>query len=272
MRTNNFASVSGCFTSTGSSAPCRTWASTCPPTWPTPCSDTSGHPLLRCSQRAPRRRRDGRGSATGYGTMDSSIAGDPLGRACDPRAPPRSARHGISTRLWTAQYGLHPQRGRYALLIYFDPDSNCRGVDGTPVGKPGDLRFTTSPGTRRSTGAATATSRPAGAWNGSRDQRRRRLRRRGEILATTLFNFYRSIGGDHPNLGRRQFASRMAMYLIIRAIGNLDPAHNPQYAGLRQGAHGHRRPQLTSEGVRRRIPQGNPLGIPNSGASTRRRS
>ena len=45
-----------------------------------------------------------------------------------------------------------------------------------------------------------------------------------EILATTLFNFYRSIGGDHPDLGRRQFASRMAMYLIMRAIGDLTPA------------------------------------------------
>ncbi|MCO5760993.1 MAG: hypothetical protein NHG36_05720 [Chromatiaceae bacterium] len=51
-----------------------------------------------------------------------------------------------------------------------------------------------------------------------------------EILATTLFRFYRSIGGDHPNLGRRQFASRLAMYLILRTIGDLTPATDPQYA------------------------------------------
>ena len=38
------------------------------------------------------------------------------------------------------------------------------------------------------------------------------------------------MAGDHPDLGRRQFASRMAMYLILRAIGDLTPATNPQYA------------------------------------------
>jgi hypothetical protein len=48
-----------------------------------------------------------------------------------------------------------------------------------------------------------------------------------QILATTLFRIYRSVGGDdvHPNaairLARRQFAARYMAYLIIRGIGSL---------------------------------------------------
>jgi hypothetical protein len=48
-----------------------------------------------------------------------------------------------------------------------------------------------------------------------------------QILATTLFRIYRSIGGDHTNLGRRTFASRMMTYLILSAIHTLTPATNP---------------------------------------------
>lgn len=51
-----------------------------------------------------------------------------------------------------------------------------------------------------------------------------------QILATCHFRIYRSIGGDHTNLGRRQFASRMVTYLILRTIGNLTPATNPNDA------------------------------------------
>jgi hypothetical protein len=48
-----------------------------------------------------------------------------------------------------------------------------------------------------------------------------------QILATTHFRIYRAIGGDSANLGRRQFASRMMTYLILRAISTLTPATNP---------------------------------------------
>lgn len=48
-----------------------------------------------------------------------------------------------------------------------------------------------------------------------------------QILSTTLFRIYLSIGGGHPNLSRRQFASRMMAYLILRTVGTLTPATNP---------------------------------------------
>ncbi|HEX7758878.1 MAG TPA: hypothetical protein VF459_05225 [Caulobacteraceae bacterium] len=48
-----------------------------------------------------------------------------------------------------------------------------------------------------------------------------------QILATTHFRLYRSIGGDSAYPDRRQFAARAATYLILRAVGQLTPATNP---------------------------------------------
>ena len=60
-----------------------------------------------------------------------------------------------------------------------------------------------------------------------------------QILSTTQFRLYRSIGGDAAlrRLGSRQFAARITAYLILRAVGSLTPATNPaERGGLRQGA------------------------------------
>ena len=46
-----------------------------------------------------------------------------------------------------------------------------------------------------------------------------------QILSTTLFRVYRSMGGDSNAVARRRLASRQAIYLIFRAIGSL--ASNP---------------------------------------------
>jgi len=48
-----------------------------------------------------------------------------------------------------------------------------------------------------------------------------------EILATTHFRIYRSIGGDSDDLDRRRLASRVVSYLILRAVGDLTPLTNP---------------------------------------------
>jgi zinc metalloprotease ZmpB len=165
----------------------------------------------------------------GYGIMDTSIPGDPLGRACDPRVHLHEVLgHGILYEaVDSPNMGFTHSAGDSLSLIYFDPDSNCKGVDGTPVGKPGDLRFTYVPWHPSLHRRCDRNVADGWAWNGSRDDAGYGSE---EILATTLFNVYRSIGGDHPNLGRRQFASRMTMYLVLRAIGDLTPATDPQYA------------------------------------------
>jgi hypothetical protein len=170
----------------------------------------------------------------GYSIMDpTSIpiadVADHLGRACDPRVHLHEVLgHGILYEAVDgANMGFTHSAGDSLSLIYFDPDSNCKGVDGTPLGKPGDLRFTYAPWHPTLNRRCDRPVSSGWAWNGSQDNGGYGSE---EILATTLFNFYRSIGGDHPDLGRRQFASRMAMYLILRGIGDLTPATNPQYA------------------------------------------
>lgn len=51
-----------------------------------------------------------------------------------------------------------------------------------------------------------------------------------QILSTTLFRAYRSMGGDHSGRGMQEFASRYLTYLIMAAISTLTPqtpANNP---------------------------------------------
>ncbi len=51
-----------------------------------------------------------------------------------------------------------------------------------------------------------------------------------QILSTTLFRLYRSIGGDSADQARRIFASRAAIYLVLRAVGTLTQPTNPTNA------------------------------------------
>lgn len=62
------------------------------------------------------------------------------------------------------------------------------------------------------------------AWGGTNDDKGYRSE---EILATCHFRIYRSIGGDSSDINRKQFASRMMAYLLLRTIGNLTPMTNP---------------------------------------------
>jgi zinc metalloprotease ZmpB len=56
-----------------------------------------------------------------------------------------------------------------------------------------------------------------------------------QILATTHFRIYRSLGGDAAlpaGLGSRKFAARFTSYLILRAVATLSPAANPPKVDL----------------------------------------
>lgn len=48
-----------------------------------------------------------------------------------------------------------------------------------------------------------------------------------QILCTTHFRLYRSVGGDSPELATRTYASRYTAYLMLRTIGSLTQATNP---------------------------------------------
>ncbi len=51
-----------------------------------------------------------------------------------------------------------------------------------------------------------------------------------QILSSTHFRLYQSIGGDSTDLPTKQFAARMTAYLILRAIATLTPSTNPSDA------------------------------------------
>ncbi|MCK6691888.1 MAG: hypothetical protein L6Q97_07265 [Thermoanaerobaculia bacterium] len=48
-----------------------------------------------------------------------------------------------------------------------------------------------------------------------------------QILSTSHFRVYRSLGGDHSDLLEREFAARYMSYLIFYGVGLLTPATNP---------------------------------------------
>jgi hypothetical protein len=65
------------------------------------------------------------------------------------------------------------------------------------------------------------------AWGGSNDTGGYNSE---QILCTTHFRIYRSIGGDSADLNMRRFAARFMAYLILRAVGTLTQATNPSNA------------------------------------------
>lgn len=66
-------------------------------------------------------------------------------------------------------------------------------------------------------------------WGGPNDDRGYSSE---QILATTMFRVYRSIGGDSTSLSRREFAARCMAYLMLRAVGTLTPMSNPNTPAL----------------------------------------
>src|SRR5262249_26108279 len=53
---------------------------------------------------------------------------------------------------------------------------------------------------------------------------------REQILTSTHFRLYQSIGGGSSLVEVRRFAARFTIYLILRAIQSLTPITNPQHA------------------------------------------
>ena len=53
-----------------------------------------------------------------------------------------------------------------------------------------------------------------------------------QILSTTHFRIYCSIGGNSTELNMRRFAARFVAYLILRTMGDLTPVNNPADATL----------------------------------------
>lgn len=157
----------------------------------------------------------------GYALNDLSNTANPLGRACDSRVHLHElGGHGVLYKhVGHANFGFAHSAGDSLSAILHDPDS---ALQTNP-----QERFRYAPWNPVNTRRFDREVAKGWAWGGSRDDRGYESE---QILCTTLFRVYRSIGGDSADLGQRRFASRMMMYLILRAISVLTPATNPRNA------------------------------------------
>jgi hypothetical protein len=153
----------------------------------------------------------------GYALNDLGDTANPIGRACDSRVHLHElGGHGVLyEHVGRANFGFAHSAGDSLSAILHDPDT--RAPD----------RFRYSPWNPQNTRRFDRRVGEGWAWGGSLDERGYQSE---QILCTTLFRIYRAIGGDSTNPGEKRFASRMMMYLILRAISTLTPATNPNNA------------------------------------------
>lgn len=147
---------------------------------------------------------------------DLTDTANPLGRACDSRVFWHElGGHGVLYE-WVnhANFKFAHSAGDSLSAIFHAPDSRA----------PDPRRYApwSASNLRRNDRDVTA----GWAWGGLNDDKGYQSE---EILATTLYRMYLSVGGASPDALRRRFASRLMLYLILRAISTLTPATNPDH-------------------------------------------
>jgi hypothetical protein len=168
------------------------------------------------------------GNGIGYTSFmlaDLTDTDHPVGLACDRRvALHELCGHGVLyNHVNSANFGFSHSAGDSFAVILSDPGSQATDRF---------LSFPWTPAGRRH-------DRPvAGGWgwggNIAQHPFDNTLDYKGynneQILSTTMFRVYRSIGGDAASIDMQRFAARMTCHLMLAAIGGLNPAHNPHCA------------------------------------------
>lgn len=159
------------------------------------------------------------GDGDGIANVDFELAdltdtGNPMGIAADWRVVLHElAGHGILyDHVNSANFGFSHSAGDSFAVILNDPDTLATD------------RFESYPWVNFIGRRHDRTVAAGWGWGGTNDVGGYSSE---QILATTMFRAYRSIGGDSTDLGRRQFAARCMAYLMLRAVGTLTPASNP---------------------------------------------
>ena len=151
-----------------------------------------------------------------YALADLTNLTNPIGLAADWRVVLHEvAGHGI---LYGAVNGpnftfSHSAGDSFAVILS-DPESQLSGSD----------RFWNFPWVSNIIGRRCDRDVSNWAWGGPNDNGGYDSE---QILATTHFRIYRSIGGDSTDVSRKRFASRMMAYLMLRTIGDITPVNNP---------------------------------------------
>lgn len=155
---------------------------------------------------------------TAFMLADLGDTGNPIGLACDWRVVLHElGGHGILyNHVNSPNFGFAHSAGDSFGAVLNDPDTHAAD------------RFQTFPWitgviARRHDRDVTA----GWAWGGTQDFGGYNSE---QILCTTHFRLYRSVGGDSPELAMREFAARYVAYLMLRTIGSLTQPTNPTNA------------------------------------------
>lgn len=155
---------------------------------------------------------DGLGSFT-FGLVQ---AGQPVGIATSVRIVLHEFGHAI---LWdnvhSPNFGFAHSAGDSMAALLCDPQSKAPD------------RFETFPWLTLASGIDRRHDRAIAAgwaWGGTNDDGQYGSE---QILSTSHFRAYRSLGGDHPDICEREWAARYMTYLIIYGVGTLTPTTNP---------------------------------------------
>jgi zinc metalloprotease ZmpB len=149
-----------------------------------------------------------------YALADTSNIVNPIGIAADWRVVLHElGGHGILyCHVNSPNFGFAHSAGDSFAAILNDPDSNAPD------------KFATFPwllpNRRHDRSVATGW-----AWGGANDLNGYASE---QILSTTLFRIYQSIGGGSSDVNMKKFAANFTLYLLLRAIGNLTPSHATQ--------------------------------------------
>jgi len=165
---------------------------------------------------------------TTFALADTNDTANPLGIACDYRVVLHEiGGHGVLyNHVHSANLGFSHSAGDSVAAILNDPGNQAAD------------RFQSFPWMYNSVNRRHDRT-PAGGWgyagsiglnpfNGTLDYGGYNNE---QILSSAHFRLYQSIGGDSSDLPTQQFAARMTVYLIMRAIASLTPATNPADAG-----------------------------------------
>jgi hypothetical protein len=143
----------------------------------------------------------------------------PIGIACDWRVHLHElGGHGVLyEHVGTANFGFSHSAGDSFAVILNDPESAWHS--GAPID-----RFLLAPFVPSVPRRSDRDPAAGWGWGGALDFGSYSSE---QILSTTLFRVYRSIGGDSTSVSRREFAARATAFLTLGAIGTLTPATNP---------------------------------------------
>lgn len=149
-----------------------------------------------------------------YALADPTNTSSPLGIAADKRVVLHElGGHGILyCHVNSPNFGFAHSAGDSFAAILSDPESNAPD------------RYATFPwliANRRHDRSVSA----GWAWGGAMDTNGYNSE---QILCTTMFRIYHSIGGGSSDVNMRKFAAEFTAYLLLRAIGNLTPTHPTQ--------------------------------------------